>query len=347
MAKTDNPLVSIIIPVYNVEKYIDECLQSVTHQTYKNLEIILVDDATPDGSGKICDSWAEKDKRIVVIHKKKNGGLFHARITGLEAMKGEYFTVVDSDDYIDIEFIDRLVKEARVTRVDIVVANSFRPVSASSKVGVVVVLPKLFTTSNVMSGFMKSLSEETWGWNVWSKLYRSSLYKSSRKSLLSIEGPINATEDLLFSTIFASNTRSVTYVEDYSGYFYRQNSLSITKSTNVSAYINSLESIVAALFAMYDFMDENGLKKNYPNYLGLFKSHLLSNFVWSMHNEHLRRVGELRKDYAKVQDQVNSLKQSNEMMTQLNYELQQELDNIKKSRIWKLRNVYRAFVRKR
>ena len=95
----DNPLISIIVPVYKVEKYLDTCVSSIVAQTYKNLEIILVDDGSPDDSPAICDRWAKKDPRIVVIHKE-NGGAASARNAGLDIAKGEYIGFVDSDDYI-------------------------------------------------------------------------------------------------------------------------------------------------------------------------------------------------------------------------------------------------------
>lgn len=98
MAKSPRPLVSVIIPAYNVEKCIDACIRSVAEQSYDNLEIILVDDKSPDGAGKICDEWAKKDKRVQVIHKPKNEGLNMARATGFKRATGEYITFVDSDD---------------------------------------------------------------------------------------------------------------------------------------------------------------------------------------------------------------------------------------------------------
>ena len=94
-----NKLISIIIPVYNVEKYLEDCLNSVVNQTYKNLEIILIDDGSTDNSGKICDLYAKKDNRIVVIHKE-NAGVSSARNVGLKIAKGLYIGFVDPDDYI-------------------------------------------------------------------------------------------------------------------------------------------------------------------------------------------------------------------------------------------------------
>ncbi len=97
--KQSEDLISIIVPVYNVEKYLRKCIDSIVNQTYKNLEIILVDDGSTDDSGKICDEFAEKDGRIKVIHKE-NGGLSSARNAGLEIAAGKYLGFVDSDDYI-------------------------------------------------------------------------------------------------------------------------------------------------------------------------------------------------------------------------------------------------------
>ena len=101
------PLISVIVPLYNVESYLDKCIDSIVNQTYKNLEIILVDDGSTDESPKICEKWAEKDKRIRVIHKN-NGGVSSARNTGLDAATGEYISFVDSDDYVVRNYIDFL-----------------------------------------------------------------------------------------------------------------------------------------------------------------------------------------------------------------------------------------------
>ena len=100
-----NSLISVIVPVFNIDKYISKCIESIMEQTYKNLQIILVDDGSTDTSGEICDRYAKKDIRIQVIHKK-NGGLVSARNAGLEAAAGEYVGFVDGDDYIDIGFYE-------------------------------------------------------------------------------------------------------------------------------------------------------------------------------------------------------------------------------------------------
>lgn len=104
-----NSLISIVVPVYKVEKYLDECVQSLVDQTYKNLEIILVDDGSPDRCPQMCDEWVQKDSRIRVIHKP-NGGLSSARNAGLKNASGEYVYFLDSDDYIICECIEKMVR---------------------------------------------------------------------------------------------------------------------------------------------------------------------------------------------------------------------------------------------
>ncbi len=102
------PLISVIVPIYNVEKYLDRCIKSIVNQTYENLEIILVDDGSPDNSPKMCDEWAKKDKRIKVIHKE-NGGVSSARNIGIDKSRGEWITFVDADDYIEPTYAEDML----------------------------------------------------------------------------------------------------------------------------------------------------------------------------------------------------------------------------------------------
>ncbi len=103
------PLVSVIVPVYKVEKYINKCLDSILSQTYRNIEIILVDDGSPDRCPEICDEYARKDNRVKVIHKE-NGGVSSARNRGIEESNGEYITFVDADDWIEPDMYEKMVK---------------------------------------------------------------------------------------------------------------------------------------------------------------------------------------------------------------------------------------------
>ena len=118
----EETLVSVIIPVYNVEKYLKKCVDSVLNQTYRNLDIILVDDGSTDLSGKMCDELGIDDKRVTVIHKQ-NGGLSDARNAGLNVARGKYYAFVDSDDYISSDMIEIMVNSARENSCEIAICN--------------------------------------------------------------------------------------------------------------------------------------------------------------------------------------------------------------------------------
>ena len=121
----DNPLISIIIPVYNVEDYIRPCLDSILTQTYTHFEAILVDDGSKDGSGRICDEYAEKDSRFVVVHKD-NEGVAKARITAFDHSKGELITFIDSDDYVSPLYLEKLAKPIIEDDADMVSCDFYR-----------------------------------------------------------------------------------------------------------------------------------------------------------------------------------------------------------------------------
>ena len=114
-----NEKISIVIPVYNVEKYLDKCLESVVNQTYQNLQIVLVDDKSPDRSGDLCEIWATKDERIEVVHKEVNEGLGLARNTGLKYVKGDYILFLDSDDFYDCTLCEKTISAIKKNNADI------------------------------------------------------------------------------------------------------------------------------------------------------------------------------------------------------------------------------------
>ncbi|NQM52083.1 glycosyltransferase family 2 protein [Streptococcus suis] len=121
----NKPLISIIVPVYNVENYLDECIQTVLAQTYSNWELLLINDGSTDSSGTICDDYAKGDERIHIKHIKKSKGVSEARNTGLSLAKGEYITFLDSDDGIREDFLETCLTTAIQHDVDIVIGHFF------------------------------------------------------------------------------------------------------------------------------------------------------------------------------------------------------------------------------
>ena len=212
-------LISVIIPVYNVEKYLDSCVESVVNQTYKNLEIILVDDGSTDNCPALCDAWANKDARVKVIHKQ-NGGLSSARNTGLTIASGDYIGFVDSDDYISVYMYEVLLslineKKAEIAQCDYFVYSDFTKKSALYK--------KEISSKLVFDSHDAVKSMLTDG--IITVICCSKLIKASiAKNVFFEEGVIN--EDVLWTyRILTESKTIVTSNEKLYGYFQRDGSI--------------------------------------------------------------------------------------------------------------------------
>ena len=189
--------VSVIVPIYNVEKYLSECIDSIIAQTYTNLEIILVDDGSPDNCPAICDEYAKKDDRIIVIHKS-NGGLSSARNAGLDIMTGEYCCFVDSDDVINIHFVEYLLNICLSNNADISYCGYSKFISVG-EIDVysipendreVLVFENDEAIKNYFSGWIYPM--------VWNKLYKSDCFDDLRFLIVKRSEDVPMTFELLF-----------------------------------------------------------------------------------------------------------------------------------------------------
>lgn len=216
-------MISIIIPIYKVEQYLDECVTSIINQTYKDLEIILVDDGSPDSCPQMCDEWAKKDACIKVVHKK-NGGLSSARNAGLKVATGEYIGFVDSDDYVDGSMYEDLMQVMNQNEKTMVVSS---PIIRNTDG---VFTPYKVGTYDYKDGDTMSFSEYMklfLGMNmdatVWNKLYKREFIQTMFR-----EGRNN--EDYLFMYYNVKNlydTDKLLAVTDKAHYYYRDNAQSI------------------------------------------------------------------------------------------------------------------------
>ena len=201
-------LVSIIIPVYKVEKYLNKCVESVVNQTYKNLEIILVDDGSPDNCPNMCEDWAKKDSRIKVIHRK-NGGLSAARNSGIEVAKGEYFCFVDSDDYVAEDYVKSLYEALKSDNADMAICDV---TEVNEKYNVIDDKKTRERLANCVKTGLELLDlilpAKTYAYVVaWNKLYKRELFNNLRYA----EGKIHEDEFIIHRLFARCNRVSVIY----------------------------------------------------------------------------------------------------------------------------------------
>lgn len=213
---TSMPLISVIVPVYRVEKYLHRCVESILAQTYTNLEIILVNDGSPDNSGKICDKYAKKDSRIKVIHKK-NGGVSSARNAGLKIVIGNYVTFIDSDDYISESYIHTLFSSIKDSDI---CCCMYREITEAGKTIRVVENLKKTTVMPVNENFNYCFTQ--CNMMIFGKLFKKSILNN-----LWFDNNVSLGEDSLFFAKAILNSKSITYIPNilYS-YVKYENSLS-------------------------------------------------------------------------------------------------------------------------
>lgn len=245
-----NLLISIIVPVYNVEDYLKACLDSIINQTYKNLEIILIDDGSTDNSGKICDEYAGRDDRIRVIHNA-NQGVSHSRNCGLDIAKGEYILFIDSDDTVKSNYVFEMIKEVREEDYDLVVSNIIDIFDTESRIRIKNI-EKL--TGDLKKDFYKLRM-----------LLRGPVVKLYKKSIINkynirFSENMKVAEDQVFNFEYYSKLQRYKYI-NFAGYnYYHRKTSSLSKLIDNSAFNNDFEKLkIEKSF----FENNNIFKKGY------------------------------------------------------------------------------------
>lgn len=241
-----NDLISVIVPVYNVDVYLPECINSLMNQEYTNLEIILVDDGSTDDSGKICDEYQKKDERIKVIHKN-NAGVSEARNTGIEESSGEYIAFVDSDDYVDNDYIYVLYKTLLKDNSDLSVCNFTKLTKKKSNldknykyycVDAETAIDNMFE-GNSIQGY------------IWCKLFKKNIIRK-----IKFDSNIKVCEDLLFVVEYLKCSTKVSCTSSKL-YYYRQR-----KNSALNKVSDAKLTVFIALNILYNHYCNNVKFKN-------------------------------------------------------------------------------------
>ena len=268
---SNQPVLSLVIPVYNVEKFLDRCLQSVICQTYTNIEIICVNDASTGNEDAIIRKYCELDKRIKYVQHKSNQGLFQARITGMKYATGDYFAFLDSDDHVSIDFYRILMNKIAHENADIVIADfvdeyedgrieyynfdntRFRDISLNGEA--------------VYDTFMKQ--HGLWfGWHtVWNKVYKKEVWNSSLKYLKQFSdehGHLIMTEDIAFSCTFWRFANRVVNAHNVVYYYYHHSGQSVSNN-NLEKFKKNAKDVKAVFEYFKKILVSEGVYEKYEN----------------------------------------------------------------------------------
>lgn len=252
--------ISVIVPCYKVQEFLPNCIESIINQTYRNLEIILVDDGSPDDCGRICDEYQKKDKRIKVIHKK-NGGLSDARNAGIKVSSGDYLAFVDSDDYINYNMYKCLYDNLKKYKADISVCGINKTSSVDlDKERLEDNNVKVFDGVDTYYNLYNSLAVETVV--AWNKLYKRKVFKN----ILYPVGKINEDEAIIHRLL--ANTRRIVYSSVKYYYYYQR------PSSIMNDYKERNLEVFEWFFERGKYFKENGFDRleAYNNYMICFQS---------------------------------------------------------------------------
>lgn len=228
-----NPKISIIVPIYGVEKYLDKCVKSIQNQTIRDIEIILVDDGSPDKCGELAEQYAKKDSRIKVIHQE-NSGLGPARNSGMYAASGEYIGFVDSDDWVDVNMFSRLYQVAKKQKADIVVSGhcdwtdgkivrtkrhplAGKTVTEKSEIDEI--------RKNLYGRSMEDKETEAFPMSVWIAIYKRNMIIDSCLKFKNI-----ISEDVIFNISAYKCASCISFTENTDYCYRKENQASITQN---------------------------------------------------------------------------------------------------------------------
>ncbi|MCL2072932.1 MAG: glycosyltransferase [Marinilabiliaceae bacterium] len=263
----EDKLVSIIIPCYNLSGYLEACLDSCILQTYKNIEIITVNDGSNDNTQEIIEYYARLDSRIIAIHQK-NQGAAKARETGVENSKGDYIVFVDGDDYISLDAIEVLLRELIESNADIAFANYYEELHSGFELITI-------TDGGIITGreFIKRVLKDRI-FTIWGKIYKKELFLSS----LDYYTDLMRGEDAVLLVQLAYNAKFVKEINK-SLYYYRLKETSATKSQ----YVKNLLCAFRARFVIEEYLLERGFNKEQDYELGIFICFILVAMLLNTH----------------------------------------------------------------
>lgn len=297
----EEQLISVIVPVYNVADYLEECYKHIVNQTYKNLEIIFVDDGSTDTSGRLCDKFARGDKRVRVIHKK-NRGLSSARNTGLQIASGDIISFIDSDDYPRIDMFEKLYLCMSKHQVDIVCCDYSSTEQQQKLSGET----KLLKSNEAISMLLDDSGYRCYAWN---KLYKRSLFEDIKYP----EGELF--EDIKTTYKLFKKVHEICYLKE-DLYFYRIRESSITGAKFTTRNREVVNAINSVIDDAYEWLDKAEYNKLIVGYIFYYISFVKKAMIADM--ETSRDISNLKKC---IKSNISNILKSDGIGTNLKLEI--------------------------
>lgn len=297
-------LISIIVPVYNVDKYLRNCVDSILGQTYRNIEIILIDDGSKDQSGKICDEYKKIDDRVIVIHQK-NSGVSSARNKGIELSKGKWITFVDSDDWIEKDFCKVLYTKAIENQCDVALCGYNRVGESNIETININGHDNILGSKEYM---INSLNPQTGFGFCHMKLFNKNIIKNNRFDEKLLVG-----EDAIFNEMISKNINRAIFIKK-ALYNYRMNMNSVVKKYDenyANKYLNSMKINKEYIFKYYK--DSKEIIQNYYNYVAYHVLLVAVNYCYNPDNKTKNKRKSLKEvcNYKEFRDGIKNSNYNN------------------------------------
>lgn len=250
MKKIEKYTISVIVPIYNVEYYIERCLKSVINQTYKNLDIILIDDGSTDNSGKICDLWKEKDQRIRVYHTE-NYGVSHARNEGLKHIRGHFVSFIDADDWIDTDMFEKLINKMVENHSEVGACGYKLEYNGFTEINLKRTKCCTFSredATQLIFSYENNRIPKVISWELWDKIFSRNVIQNLR-----FDESIHVGEDMLFSWQALKHSRNIAYIPLYAYHYFMRPQSAMHQVVS----IKSLSVLKAVRIILQDTNDES------------------------------------------------------------------------------------------
>lgn len=328
--KEKNIKLSIVVPNYNKENYLNRSISCLLNQTYRNVEIIVVNDGSTNDCDSIVNEFTNKDKRVKYINNKDNKGIFHARLAGADKATGDYIAFLDADDYVSVDFYRSMIANADINKSDIVIGNTIIENLDGSKIEKP--LKKFnfreLTGDSILNNFFEQEGYHDGWFRIWNKIYSMDLWKKARKHYNNIKDKLTIGEDIAFSTILFYYARKVTHV-DNDCIYYCNNSASYYDVQKIKSDLSNLTTVFDFL---EKFMKEVKIYNKYSNELNDWKA--VYSFTYRKKIDSIEFISEEEKnELTKIIDAFSTDSPKSKSVDYLNFintQYDERFNNIKK-----------------